>query len=289
MGALCEQPVCFESAGLQLRGMLGLPEAPEPRRRGIVLVHGWGGCRIGPHRMLVHAARRLLQAGFATLRFDLRGRGDSEGEADQTDLDGMIEDTVGAVDFLKQQPGVDRVGLLGICSGSNVAIGAATLRPEIRELALWSVLPFQPEQKARQRRRRMWYYLRHYVRKAMQIQTWRKLLRGDVNVRMVGKAVTGERKPVEGARNLKDSARDIMAPFGKFSGKALFITGTRDPEGLEGRELFTAFCRNKGIDATFHLIDGANHSYYARAHEEDVIERTLAWLLETTGRSAEEE
>ena len=282
MTAAPEQPVSFSSGPLTLRGVMSLPVEFEPRRRGVVLIHGWGGCRIGPHRMLTHMARRLHTAGFATLRFDLRGRGDSDGAADQADLDGMIDDTQAAARFLATQPGVERVSLLGICSGANVALGAATLNPEIADLALWSVLPFQRDKRATQDRTRTRHMLRLYLGKALRWETWRRLIRGDVNMAMVGKAIGGESKPTAEGRNLKMSSRDILKAFGDFRGRALFVTGGKDPEGLEGKALFEPFCGKRNLQAQFRLIDGANHSFYEGAHAQAVMERTLAWLTETT-------
>ena len=122
--------------------------------------------------------------------------------------------------------------------------------------------------------------LGRYARKALQWETWRRLFRGEVNVRMVGKTIAGEKKPRKGERNPKDSARDIMAAFKGFTGRALFITGNKDPEGLAGRELFMPFCKTHNINAAFYLVEGANHSYYNRAHAQEVIERTVAWLAE---------
>jgi len=274
-----EQAVTFKSDGLTLRGVLGLPEGSEAPRRGAVLVHGWGGYRIGPRRILVHAARGLSARGFATLRFDLRGRGDSDGDGRETSLDDMIADALTAVDFLKERTPVEGVTLIGICSGSNVAIGAATLRPaELRELVLWSVLPFQPEQKGGQRRRRAVFYLWQYFRKALRLETWRRLVRGDVDVKTVGKVIGGSRKAESDGRNLKDSARDIMPAFRSWKGRALFVTGGKDPEGLAGRELFQEFCGQRDIEATFHLVEGATHSYYAREDEREVLDKTLTWL-----------
>jgi len=277
--ACSEKPVVFNSSGVRLFGVVGTPTTPEPRRRGVVLIHGWGGYRIGPRRILVHAARRLAEAGFFTLRFDLRGRGDSAGEGRKTCLDDMIEDTLHAVDFLSGATEAQRITLLGICSGANVAIGAATLRTDsLRELALWSTLPFQPQQRSRQRVRRARFYLGKYLRKALNPATWRKMLRGDVDYRMVGRAIAGDRRPGSGEVNLKDSARDIMSEFGRFNGRALFVTGTEDPEGQEGRRLFARFCESRRLEAVFHPIAGATHSFYAPAHEREVIETTLAWL-----------
>jgi len=273
-----ETPVTFDSHALRLYGMLGRPDQPEPKRRGVVLVHGWAGYRIGPHRMLIHTADRLRQEGFATLRFDVRGRGDSEGEGEETSLDDMIEDTLAAAEFLQRETSCAEVVLLGICSGANVSIGAATQRPQVRELVLWSILPFQPEAKATQKVRRARFYLGGYLRKALRRETWARLFRGEVNLRGVGRAVAGEKRAGKGERNLKDSSRNLMAAFAGFKGRALFIAGSKDPEGMTGRELFMPFTQDKGLRADFHLVDGATHSYYATGHEIEVIDKTVSWL-----------
>lgn len=279
MNPFNEAPVSITGGAHRLQGLLGRPgEGDDPAERGVVFVHGWGGYRIGPHRILVRTARLLAQHGFVTLRFDLRGRGDSDGNAAETDLDGMIEDTCHAADFLRREARCARVTLLGICSGANVAIGAATLDEDIHELALWSALPFQPEAGAQIKRRRARHHILGYARKAMRIETWKRLFRGDVNLPMVAQTISGDRDDSSG-RNLKDSGRDIMAAFAGFRGRALFVTGSRDPEGMAGREIFMPFCGRHNINAAFRLIEGANHSWYEPAHADDVVRQTTDWLL----------
>ena len=87
---LSERPVVFHSPA-RLVGVLSEPEG-DPRGAGIVFLHGWTGYRIGPHRIFVEAARRLAAVGYHSLRFDFRGRGDSDGEHGTTTLDQMIDD-----------------------------------------------------------------------------------------------------------------------------------------------------------------------------------------------------
>ena len=286
MGESETRPIAFRSGGRRLHGLLGAPARPEPRRRGVVLIHGWGGYRIGPHRLLVRTARDLRERGFATLRFDLRGRGDSEGDGPKTSLDDMIEDTLGAVRCLRDEAKPDSIVMLGICSGANVAIGAATLDPDaLRELALWSALPFQPEQRARQRLRRARAQLGRYARKVLRPGTWARLLKGDVDLGGVGRSIAGDGAPRAAGPNLKDSARNLMAGLRVYRGRMLFVTGTKDAEGMEGHALFTRACRVNGLDAAFHLVDGATHSFYAPAHTDAVISQTIGWL---EGRSENE-
>ena len=271
------RPVWMESEGLRLAGVLGSP-VREPNGRGVALVHGWSGYRIGPHRMLTRTARRLNEAGFVTLSFDLRGRGDSEGEYAHTDLDMMIGDTRRAVEFLRAEARCREVALLGICSGANVAIGAATLEPEVARVVAWSALPFQRQATARQRRARRRAGLLAYVRKAFRLETWKKVLRGRVHYDLVRKAVRGGDSSTHAGRNLKDSSRDVLRELADYRGRLFFVHGSKDGEGMVAREHFMAFCRQNGVRADFHLVEGANHSYYSLAWEQEIVDRTVAFL-----------
>ena len=119
---MMEKPVTFESDVL-LRGVLNVPDGAAA---AVVFAHGWSGYRCGPHRMFVNAARRFAEEGIASLRFDFRGRGDSDGDAAATDLDAMIADLLAAAQFVRAEAGIERVFPLGLCSGGNVVLGAAS-------------------------------------------------------------------------------------------------------------------------------------------------------------------
>ena len=274
------RPVSFKSDGLRLVGILGEPDG-DARRRGVVLVHGWSGYRIGPHQILVRAARRLNEEGFATIHFDLRGRGDSEGEYGETDIDMMIADTLQAAAILRDEAACDDVSFLGICSGANVAIGAATLDHSVREVVAWSAFPFQKQATKSQAVVRRRANALTYVGKAFRVETWRKILSGRVNYRLVRKALGASQSPGADGRNLKDSSRDILAELAHYPGRVLFVHGTKDPEGMLGREHFQPFCSEHGVRAEFALIRGANHSYYSLAWEEDLLNQAIAFLTDT--------
>jgi pimeloyl-ACP methyl ester carboxylesterase len=272
-----EKPISFDSDGLKLYAILGLPDAG-PAKQGVVLIHGWSGYRIGPNRILVRTARALNKAGFATLRFDLRGRGDSEGESAETDLDAMIADTCRAASVLKEQGGITHVALLGICSGANVAVGAATLMPGGRELVLWSIMTFQPQKKRADAARRTGHFALGYLGKLFRAETWRRLFSGEINFKMVWRVLFGSRSAEKEGRNLKDSSRDIMDEFTRYRGRALFIHGNRDPEARGAREVFQQFCPAHSIAAEFVLIDGSNHNFHSLKWMDDVITRSITWL-----------
>ena len=75
-----EEPLCIESQGERLIGVLHRPQTPGNLTRGVVVVVGGPQYRIGSHRQFVLLARSLAARGTPVLRFDLAGMGDSGGE-----------------------------------------------------------------------------------------------------------------------------------------------------------------------------------------------------------------
>ncbi|MEW6354864.1 MAG: alpha/beta fold hydrolase [Planctomycetota bacterium] len=275
-----EEPVSFLNDGQKIYGVLHAPDAGGAAC-AVVLVHGWTGCRVGPNRILVNVARRLVAEGMAAFRFDLRGRGDSEGDFHANDLDGMIADTCAAVDFVKQRLPPSRIAVWGLCSGGNVVIGAATLRDDIALLIPCSTLPFQPEQQKMVaiKVKRTGSFAKEYFKKLFRLETWRKLLRGAIQFGMIKKVLFGHMAaPEVDGRNPKDSARDIMAAFAQYRGKALFLYGGADPEGGEARKHFEEFGREKGLDLRFHVVEGANHNFSSVEWEKECTDRTVEFL-----------
>ena len=119
-----EDAIGFTSDGLALKGFLHQPDGAG-KRPGLVLCHGFGGsCRGAGHPEL---AKALEQAGYAALRFDFRGCGQSEGRRGDVIVDEEIADLTHAIDFVATQPRVDgsRIGVIGASLGGSVAIEVA--------------------------------------------------------------------------------------------------------------------------------------------------------------------
>lgn len=276
-GPPTEQPVTFQRDGIRLRGVLHTaPDAPAPRT-GIVMLHGWSGCRLGPHRMFVTLARRLLAKGYLCLRFDFAGRGESDGNARDTTISGMTRDALAAVRRLKQERGVERIVLLGICSGAKVAVAAAGAARDVQRLVLWSGEAMGGLRTRSTRARRSLASVRAYFRKALHPAAWARLLRGQINLGLVGKAVTQPETPADVERRAESA---VLARFRDYRGEILFIYGSLDPDTRAAAAGYGEFCRRHGIRAAFHEVAGANHSFYGTAWEKQVLELTEDWLAE---------
>jgi uncharacterized protein len=137
------EQVGFENAkgGLRLAGTLNLPPTPGPHP-AIVLIPGSGevdrdGAVLG-HRFYFVLADYLTRRGFAVLRSDKRGLGESGGEyASATTFD-FASDAEAALAFLRRRPDIDRhrIGLVGHSEGGLVGTILAGRDPGIAFLVL---------------------------------------------------------------------------------------------------------------------------------------------------------
>jgi len=121
--------------------MLHVPDTPRPANGypAVVILHGFTGNRAGDHRLLPLLSRELMRRGVASLRFDFRGSGESEGDFSEMTVAREVEDVHAAFRFVRELPDVDgtRVSLLGFSMGGMVAaLSAADVQAE--RLALWA-------------------------------------------------------------------------------------------------------------------------------------------------------
>ena len=118
---MAEEPVLFMSGTLQIQGLL----QTEPGDKGVVITHPHplygGSMHNNVVESLVHAYQ---QAGYATLRFNFRGVGSSQGKYDQGQ--GEQEDVEAALHYLAEH-GKDALDLAGYSFGAWVN---ALVRPE---------------------------------------------------------------------------------------------------------------------------------------------------------------
>lgn len=102
----------------RLIGIVSLPDRLD-RDSPVVLLPNTGlEHRVGPNRLHVHLCRALADAGFATLRLDLGGLGDSVASDRSAD---PSRDLCAAMDVLQARGFGSRFAALGLCSGAHDA------------------------------------------------------------------------------------------------------------------------------------------------------------------------
>jgi uncharacterized protein len=119
--------------GLYLAGTFVSPDAVPDR--GVVFVHG-GGVTREEGGFFARLATGLSEAGVASLRFDLRGHGESEGRQEDLTLAAILNDIRVALAWLRAS-GIGRLSLLGASfSGGVCAYYAAKRGADIDRLVL---------------------------------------------------------------------------------------------------------------------------------------------------------
>lgn len=128
--------VSFDSKGLKCRGWLYLPgdiEADE-KLPTIVMAHGFSGVK---EQFLPEFAERFVDAGLASLVFDYRYFGDSEGEprCQLFPLE-MVEDYRSAITWVCEQPHVDpdRIGVWGTSFSGGLVAYVGTFDRRVRAI-----------------------------------------------------------------------------------------------------------------------------------------------------------
>ena len=122
-----EEAITFTSQGLKLSGVIRVPQGmgAGERRPAFIVLHGFGsnkgaGNVLGPCRF-------LEQLGYVTLRFDMRGCGESEGERGHLLCLDQVQNTRDALGTLAGHRAVDpnRIALIGSSFGAAVAVYTA--------------------------------------------------------------------------------------------------------------------------------------------------------------------
>ena len=148
-----ESIVTFEHKGMNLVCTLTIPQKKE-KCPIIITLNGFVGTRDEytipgtDEGMLKRLARTLAEQGFASLRVDFRGQGDSDGEYNMTTFSTQISDALAAVEYvenqLKNQVQSNRIGIVGYSQGGLVGSCTAARDRRVDSLVLWSPVSHPP-------------------------------------------------------------------------------------------------------------------------------------------------
>lgn len=122
--------------GLHLAGTL--VELGQPTSQAVVLIHG-GGVTREEGGFFTRLADGLAEAGVASLRFDLRGHGQSEGRQEELTLSSILNDIRVMLAFVREATNAQEVTLLGASFGGGICAYYAAQRPDdVQSLVLFN-------------------------------------------------------------------------------------------------------------------------------------------------------
>ncbi len=134
-----QSAVSFKAKGLNFEGVIATPDDPGPGLPGVVMCHPhplFGGSM--DNNVVLALTRSLAEQGIATLRFNFRGVGNSEGEHAKGELE--FQETLAALDLMSAWPGVDgkRIGLVGYSFGTRIVLSHPQVQKKPKAFALIS-------------------------------------------------------------------------------------------------------------------------------------------------------
>lgn len=132
-----QKPVKYYNKKLAVMGTLHLPEGKE-NFPGVVLFHGFTSNKAGTNRLFWKISKKLEESGVASIRFDFRGNGESEGDSSSFTIKDYVSDAKKVIKKLMKVKGIDpnNIGLIGMSMGSIVASYVATEFPSVKKVAL---------------------------------------------------------------------------------------------------------------------------------------------------------
>jgi uncharacterized protein len=111
----------FQAHDRDLLAAVHLSPRLHARSAAVLLCNPFGEEAARAHRAYRVMARRLEDAGYAAMRFDYAGTGDSSGNLADYGVDAWVEDIEAAADELRRESGVSRIVLVGLRFGATLA------------------------------------------------------------------------------------------------------------------------------------------------------------------------
>ena len=243
-----EIPVTFKSHGKQIVGMLHLPSRKNAPL--IIMCHGWTGNKQGVYNaFFVKAARNFSKNGFATLRFDFRGSGDSEGRWKDQTTTTMLEDLDNVIDQISKYPEInkEKIGLIGHSQGGRVVLLHTAKDKRIESLVTWAARTD----------------LSYFWSKAW-LESARRKERVIEDFEITKKWISDDMK-----YNVEKTVQKIKVPI-------LVIHGDTDYT-VPDSEAYRIY-KNANKPKKLQIVKGLNHDFSGEKIQKEVIKITLNWF-----------
>lgn len=198
--------------------LFGITSAPRDRARrngkAVVFLNAGSIHRVGPNELFARFARECASRGYVSLRLDLSGIGDSPARpgapVNEAYSPRASQDIDEALAWLASKERTSDARLIGLCSGAYHGFKAATAGKKLRRAILINPLVyFHTEGMSLDfPRHKVSSEAKRYTASVFRADSWKKLLRGEVKVRIVAE-ILGRRA----AGIARERTRDVLRRF----------------------------------------------------------------------------
>lgn len=249
-----------------LAGIVG----PGTARTGVILLNAGLVHRVGPFRMNVELARRLNEAGYPTLRFDLSTLGDSAAagvaEAPQEQV---RRDVADAMALLAAEAGCTRFVLVGLCSGAANAHVVAASDPRVVGAVFLDGHAYPT----------MGFHLRHYLPR---LRDPRRVVRFLGRRKRRADAQGGEADFQTGRPARSQVRTELAAMLARGVRLSFIFSGGASGYFNHPRQLLECFGKGVGRHPGLSVrwLADADHTYSLAEDRRQLTELVRSWMLE---------
>jgi hypothetical protein len=261
----------FFGGSRQLFGILTSPECGVAET-GVLFFNAGLLHNVGPFRLYIDLAVRLGEAGIPTLRIDQSGKGESMPRTGLSRVETVREDFQDCLAEL-QKIGVNRVVLIGLCSGADDAF--EVLHEPYRPTGIIMLDGF-----ARKTAR---FFVNRYGPKVLSYKAWLRLIG-----RVAAKNSGGDQSSwVDEEINIRDwsSNAEMIKRIDDFlldGGHMLAVyTHGQSYYNYEGqlREVLSARIPPAALEEIY--FEDADHTYTSERQREELVSSVVRWVRNT--------
>lgn len=263
---------------IPLVGILSEPETLNKEKPLVLILNSGVMHHIGTCRISVKLARALAIAGYASMRFDYSGIGDSEQRRGGLSfLESAPTESAEVMDFIQKRRGIKKFIIYGLCSGADAAY--ETARVDKRVVGICQIDGYCYK---------TWsWYLLHYKKRILKLNVWlnfikRKLMNqpnshisiDDIDSEYIEKASYIREFPVRseyanGLRTLVNNSVKIFCIF--TDGQSHIINHASQYKESLKEVAFKNYLRVDYIPEAEHIITEPDC-------QKDIVQRIVQWV-----------
>lgn len=232
----------------------------------VLLLHGFASQKDEVGDMYKRLAAKLAtEKGIASMRIDFRGWGESAGKMQESNIQGQIDDTQVAYEYLVEQSFVDssKIGIVGFSLGGGIAIVSAAQHPGwFKSMAVWSSVGDFYEDFLEELGQNS--FDKAAANGTVDIDLgWRSISLGDVFFKSL-------------------ETYDLMSEIARYSGAFLAIAGDQD---FSVDYVDDYLARVAGHPKVKHIIKNADHIYGVLSEDQSMAEEVLSYTTDWFART----
>jgi dienelactone hydrolase len=234
--------------------------------------------RVGPYRFQVDLARELARRGYASLRFDLSGMGDSEASQDaRDDMERALADLAESMDLLRRRRGARAFVPVGFCSSVDIAHAFALSNEAVVGACFLEGYAF----------RTVGFWLRRPLR-FFSPERWRRYLalrlphRFGVGAEMAADPMSEEQNALGPIFSRHYPTRERFSSEVRTMAKRgtrllfVYVGGDTDMNHAGQFAEMTGLRRMPGVEVEFYR--GADHTFYRVGDRRRAVVRVADWM-----------